>query len=101
MRDLHHTKMKPQRTRNRQKRERKPRRPLQFRRMLRKAARVCIGFMLVSLVWTVICEVRELVTGLTIFSLERIEISRMKRITRNEIIALAGVKLGDPLPLRG
>lgn len=97
MRDLHHTKMKPQRNRNRQKRERKPRRPLQFRRMLRKAARVCIGFMLVTLVWTVICEVRELVTGLTLFSLERIEISRMKRITRNEIIALAGVKLGDPL----
>lgn len=97
MRDLHHTKMKPQRNRNRQKRERKPRRPLQFRRMLRKAARVCVGFILVTLVWTVYSELRELVTGMTLFSLERIEVSRMKRISRDEIIALAGVKLGDPM----
>jgi cell division septal protein FtsQ len=65
--------------------------------MLRKAARVCVGFILVTLVWTVCCEVRELVTGLKFFSLERIEISRTKRISRDEIIAQAGVKPGDPL----
>lgn len=97
MRDLRHQKMKPNRNRNRQKRERKPRRPLQLRRMLRKAARVCAAFVLVTLVWTIFVELRELVTGLTFFSLERIELSRLKRISRDEILALTGVKLGDPL----
>lgn len=97
MRDLRHQKMKPSRNRNRHKRERKPRRPRQFRRMLRKAARVCAAFVLVTLVWTLFVELRELVTGLTFFSVERIEISRLKRISRDEVLAQAGVKLGDPL----
>jgi cell division septal protein FtsQ len=97
MRDLHHKKAKPQQSRNRQKRERKPRKPIQFRSMLRKAARVCIGFLLVSVLWVVCVEVYELVTTATPFRLERIEITRTKRLSRNEIIALAGVKLGDPL----
>jgi cell division septal protein FtsQ len=97
MRDLHHKRMPPQRSKNRQKRERKPRKPIQFRRFLRKAARICIGFFLVTVVWVVCVEVYELVTTATPFKLERIEISRTKRLSRDEIVALAGVKLGDPL----
>lgn len=97
MRDLHHKKMRPQPNRNRQKREKKPRRPLQFRRALRKAARLCAAFVLVTLAWTVYAEVSELVSGIRLFSLERIEVSRMKRVSRDEIIALAGVKPGDPM----
>lgn len=97
MRDLHHKKAKPQQSRNRQKRERKPRKPIQFRSMLRKAARGCVGLLLVSVLWIVCVEVYELVTTATPFRLERIEITRTKRLTRDEIIALAGVKLGDPL----
>lgn len=97
MRDLHHKKMKPQRSRNRQKREKKPRRPLQLRSMLRKVARLCAAFVLVTLAWTVYGEVSELVSGIRLFRLERIEISRLKRIGRNEIISLSGVKQGDSL----
>lgn len=97
MRDLHHKKMPPQRNRNRQKRERKPRKPIQFRRFLRKGARVCVGFFLVSALWVVGVEVYELITTATPFRLERIEISRTKRLSRDEVIALAGVKVGDPL----
>ncbi len=97
MRDLHHKKMKPQRNRNRQKREKKPRRPLQIRRALRKAARLCAAFVLVTLAWTVYTEISELVSGIRLFSLERIEVSRLKRISRDEIVALAGVKAGDSL----
>lgn len=97
MRDLHHKKMPPQRNKNRQKRERKPRKPIQFRRFLRKTARVCVGFLLVTVLWVVCAEVYEIVTTATPFRLERIEISRTKRLSRDEIIALAGVKLGDPL----
>lgn len=97
MRDLHHKKMQPQRTRNRQKRERKQRRPLQFRSLVRKTARVCVGLLLVTVLWVVCVEVYELVTTATPFRLERIEITRTKRLTRDEILALAGVKPGDPL----
>jgi len=50
MRDMHHKNQNPQRNRNRQKRERKPRKPIQFRRMLKKAARVCTVFFLLTLV---------------------------------------------------
>lgn len=97
MRDLHHKKLRPQANRNRQKRERKPRRPLQIRRMLRKAARLCAAFVLVTLAWTVYTEVSELVAGIKLFSVERIEVSRLKRVSRDEIITLAGVKPGDPM----
>ncbi|MDD3294878.1 MAG: FtsQ-type POTRA domain-containing protein [Geobacteraceae bacterium] len=97
MRDLHNKKNRTQRSRNRQKRESKPRKPIQFRRYLRKAARVCAGFFLVTMLWVVCVEAYELVTTATPFRLEKMEISRTKRLTRDEITALAGVKPGDPL----
>jgi cell division protein FtsQ len=97
MRDLHHKKIRPQRNKNRQKRERKPRKPIQYRRIVRKSARVCVGLILVTLLWTVGTEVYELVTRTTLFTLEKIEVSRLKRISRDDIVAQAGVKHGDPM----
>jgi cell division protein FtsQ len=64
---------------------------------VRKSARVCVGLILVTILWTVSTEVYELVTRTTLFTLERIEVSRLKRNTRDDIVAQAGVKLGDPM----
>jgi cell division septal protein FtsQ len=97
MRDMHHKKQSPLRNKNRQKRERKPRKPIQFRRMLKKAARVCAGLILVTLVWTVCTEMYEVFANATFFKLERIEMSRLRKLSRDEIVTLAGVKLGDSL----
>lgn len=96
MRDLRQ-KNRVSHNRNRQKREKKPRKPIQFRKMLRNAARACIALVLLTLVWTVCSEAYELVARMTFFKLERIEISRLKRVSREEILSLAGVRLGDSL----
>lgn len=97
MRDLHHKKQNPQRNRNRQKRERKPRKPIQFRSMLRKAARICMVLILITLVWTVATGAYEVFAKTTFFKLERIEVSRMRQLSRDEIVSLTGAKLGDSL----
>lgn len=97
MRDLHQKKQNPQRNRNRQKRERKPRKPIQFRRMLKKTARICMVLILLTLVWTVVTEAYEVFAKATFFKLERIEVSRMRQLSRDEIVSLTGAKLGDSL----
>ncbi len=97
MRDMHQKKQNPQRNRNRQKRERKPRKPIQFRRMLKKTARICMVLILVTLVWTVATEAYEVFAKATFFKLERIEVSRMRQLSRDEIVSLTGAKLGDSL----
>jgi cell division septal protein FtsQ len=94
---MHHKKQNPQRNRNRQKRERKPRKPIQFRRMLKKAARICMVLILLILVWTVATEAYEVFAKATFFKLERIEVSRMRQLSRDEIVSLTGAKLGDSL----
>ncbi len=96
MRDLRQRNRVSQ-NRNRQKREKKPRKPIQFRKMLRNAARACIALVLLTLAWTVCTEAYELVARMTFFKLEKIEISRVKRVNREEILSLAGVRLGDSL----
>lgn len=96
MRDLRH-KNRVSPNRNRQKREKKPRKPIQYRKMLRKAARSCVALVLLAVIWTVCAEAYELVARMTFFKLERIEISRLKRVSRQELLSLAGVKLGDSM----
>ncbi|MDD2337965.1 MAG: FtsQ-type POTRA domain-containing protein [Geobacteraceae bacterium] len=97
MRDMHYKKKNPQQNRNRQKRERKPRRPLQFRRMLKKAARVCTAFFVITLVWILGTESYEIFADATFFKLERIEVPRLQQLSQDEIVSLAGVKLGESL----
>jgi cell division septal protein FtsQ len=97
MRDMHHKKQNPQQNRNRQKRERKPRKPIQFRRMLKKAAQVCAALVLTTLVWTLGTETYEIFADATFFKLERIEVPRLQKLSRDEIVGLTGVKLGDSL----
>ena len=97
MRDMHHKNQNPQQNRNRQKRERKPRKPIQFRRMLKKAAQVCAAFVLTTLVWTLGTETYQIFADATFFKLERIEVPRLQKLSRDEIVSLTGVKLGDSL----
>jgi len=97
MRDMHHKKQNPQQNRNRQKRERKPRKPIQFRRMLKKASQVCAALVLTTLVWTLGTETYEIFADATFFKLERIEVPRLQKLSRDEIVSLTGVKLGDSL----
>jgi len=97
MRDMHHKKQNPQQNRNRQKRERKPRKPIQFRRMLKKAAQVCAAFVLTTLLWTLGTETYQIFADATFFKLERIEVPRLQKLSRDEIVGLTGVKLGNSL----
>ncbi len=83
--------------RNRQKREKKTRKPIQYRKMLRNSARACIALVLLTLLWTVCTEAYELVARMTFFKLEKIEISRLRRVSREEILSLAGARLGDSM----
>lgn len=52
---------------------------------------------LVTLVWTVATEAYEVFAKATFFKLERIEVSRMRQLSRDEIVSLTGAKLGDSL----
>lgn len=94
---MYHKNKIPQGKRNRQKRERKPRKPMQFRSMFRRAARVCTAFFLVTVVWTLCAGAYGIIAKATFFKLERIEISRLRKLSRDEIVSLAGVRLGDSL----
>lgn len=94
---MHHKNKIPQGKRNRQKRERKPRKPIQFRLMFRRAARFCTAFILVTMGWALCAETYEIIAKATFFKLERIEVSRLRKLSRDEIISLAGVRLGDSL----
>lgn len=96
MRDLHHkNRISP--NRNRQKREKKNRKPIQYRKMLRQAARAGIALVLAAVLWTVGVETYELVARMTFFKLERVEMSRLTRVSREDMLSLAGVRLGDSL----
>jgi cell division protein FtsQ len=96
MRDLSHPKQKPK-NRNRPKKQRKPRKPINFRRILKKTARFVCGITLLSVVSVVCYETYELLARATFFKLDRIEVANLRRIKRGDVVAQTGVKLGDPM----
>jgi len=65
--------------------------------MLKKAARVCSVFVLITLVWTLGTESYEVFADATFFKLERIEVPRLRQLSHDEIVSLTGVKLGESL----
>jgi cell division protein FtsQ len=96
MRDLNHNKQKLK-NRNRSKKQKTPRKPVNYRRFLKRAARA-VGFLAVCSVLVVVCyEAYELLARTTFLKLEKIEVSRLKRLKREEIVALSGVKPGDAM----
>ncbi len=93
---MNHHKHRPI-NKNRSKKQKKPRKPINYRRFLKRAAKA-VGFLVACSVLIVICyEAYELVARTTFLKLEKIEVSSLKRLKRDEIISLSGVKPGDPM----
>jgi len=96
MRNLH-TKKQRVAPKNRLKKQPKPRKPVNYRSFFRKLAKVACGAVLVSLAGFSGYELYQLVAKTTFLRLERIEVTNLKRLNRQEVVALAGVKLGDAM----
>lgn len=96
MRDLHKKKQRPT-SQNRLKKPPKPRKPINYRSIFRKSAKVACGAALVSLTGFVGYEMYRMIARTTFLRLERIEVSNLKKLSRQEVVALAGVKEGDAM----
>jgi cell division septal protein FtsQ len=80
--------------RNRLKKQRKP---INYRSFFKKAVRLAGGFTVFSLATVVGYELYGVVIHTTFLRLDRIEINSLKKLHREEVIALAGVKPGDDM----
>jgi cell division protein FtsQ len=96
MRDLSYPKQKLK-NRNRPKKQKKPRKPINYRRILKKAARIVGGITLLSIITMVCYEVYELLAQATFFRLDRIEVVNLHRLKREDVVAQTGAKPGDPM----
>jgi cell division septal protein FtsQ len=93
MHDLH-TKKRLKAPQNRLKKQHKP---INYRGFFRKLFRVAGGVIALSLAGLVCYELYSVLARTTFLRLERIEVSRTKRLTRDEILQVAGVKPGDDM----
>ncbi|WP_243370047.1 FtsQ-type POTRA domain-containing protein [Geotalea sp. SG265] len=94
MRDLHKKKQRPV-MQNRLKKTPKTRKPINYRGILTKAAKVVGGVALLSAVGCTGYGIYRFIAGTTFFKLERIEVNELKTLKRQEVIDLAGVREGD------
>ena len=79
---------------NRVKIERKP---LDLKKYLRPLGKIAVGLIAVSLISGIFYGVYRLIGSATIFQLKKIEVSSATRLTREEILGLAGVESGKDL----
>jgi cell division protein FtsQ len=93
MRELNLNNQKPA-TRNRFKKQRKK---INIRGFLKKTVRVTAAVVVISLIFLVSYEVYGFIGKATFLRLERIEISGIKKLTNEEILAAASVKVGEDL----
>src|ERR1700680_4849483 len=93
MRDLRIKKINPP-GKNRLKKQRKP---INYRGFFKKAMRLLGGVLVVALIGLTGYEVYSLVVRTTFLRLERIDVNEVKRLTREEVVGLAGVKPGDAM----
>ena len=96
MRNLH-TKKQRVAPKNRLKKQAKTRKPVNYRSFFRKLAKVVCGAALVSLAGFSGYALYRLAARTTFLSLERIEVTNLRRLNRQAVIALAGVKRGDAM----
>ena len=80
-----------------QNRMKRQRRQINVRGIIKKAARVIGVLVVVSLAGLIGYEAFSLIARTSFFRLERIEVSSVSHLTREEIIAQAGIKQGDDL----
>jgi cell division septal protein FtsQ len=75
----------------------KKRKPINYRSFFKRAARLAVGIIVFSLVAVIGYELYGVVIHTTFLRLDRIEVNALKRLHREDIIALAGVKVGDDM----
>ena len=81
-------------SRNRFKRQR---RKIDFRGLFRRFVRVISVVVVVSLIGLIVYAAGGFISRTTFLRLERIEVTGLKRLTRDEVISLAAVRPGDDL----
>src|SRR3954453_21192208 len=96
MRDLHDKKQR-QVSHNRVKKAPKKRKPINWRPILTWSSRGIGAAAICAAVGIGGLQLYRLVSRTTLFRLETIEVSPLKKLSRKEIVAIAGVKPGDPM----
>lgn len=81
-------------TRNRLKKQRKP---INYRGLFKKAARLVGILIAITLVVVIGSELYGVLVHTTFLRLDRIEVNSLQHLTREDVIALAGVKPGDDM----
>src|SRR5262245_14031754 len=93
MRELNLNNQKPA-ARNRFKKQRKK---IDIRGFLKKIVRLTAAVVVVSLIFLVCFELYGFVGKSTFLKLDRVDVSGFKKLTRDEIMSTASVKIGDDL----
>ena len=83
-----------QAVRNRMKKQRKP---INYRGFFKKAARLAGGLTVAALAAVIGYELYGVIIHTTLLRLERIEVNSLKKLHREDVIALSGVKPGDDM----
>lgn len=73
------------------------RKPINWGKYLRPLGRIALGAAGVSLVFGVLFAAYRAISSTTFFRLKNIEVSAAKRLTKEEILALAGIEAGQNL----
>ena len=97
MRDLHPKKQRQKTQFNRVKKAPKKRKPVNWRPILTWLSRGIGGAAILAAVGLGGMQLYRVVSRTTILRLETIEVSPLTRLTRSEIVALAGVRPGDAM----
>jgi cell division protein FtsQ len=84
--------------RNRPKKEKKPRRPLNVKLWLQRIGKGAAGLLVVAGIVAGTYGLYGMVSRMVLFRLERIEIvGTLKHLSRDEVIAMAGARTGDSI----
>ncbi|HEY6838060.1 MAG TPA: FtsQ-type POTRA domain-containing protein, partial [Geobacteraceae bacterium] len=75
----------------------KQRKPINWRSFFKKSVRLVGGVVAVSVAAVISYDLYGLFARTTFLRLERIEIAPLKKLTRDEVIAMTGVKPGDDM----
>ena len=73
------------------------RKPIEWRKYLRPLRRIALGAAGVTLVFGIVYVTSRAIASTTFFRLKNIEVSSAKRLTREEVLALAGVEIGQDM----
>jgi len=73
------------------------RKPIEWGKYLRPLGRIALGLAAVSLAFGALFAAKRVIASTTFFRLKNVEVSSAKRLTQEEILALAGVEAGQDM----